>query len=114
MSSLNAPEKLVDMPLALVRNMVNLATSGFGVVVALAWNEVIQNAVKTYIDPYLGKNSGMASLVIYAVLMTTLAVVVTMQLTSLEKQLSNLPEKVRNVKNRVLFRRRPSVLPRTP
>jgi uncharacterized membrane protein (DUF106 family) len=87
-TALKSPQKLSEMPLVLIRNMVSLATSGFGVVVALAWNEVIQNAVKTYIDPYLGKNSGMVSLLIYAIVITILAVVVTMQLTSLEKQLT--------------------------
>lgn len=94
MANIKAPESLSEMPLALVKNMVSLATSGFGVVVALAWNSVIQKAVATYIDPYLGKNSGMVSMLIYAIIMTLLAVLVTMQLSALEKQLTLLNEKV--------------------
>lgn len=88
------PESIKELPVAIVKNMITLATSGFGVVVALAWNEVIQNAVKQYIDPYLGKNSGMVSLLIYAVVMTLLAVLVTMQLSGLERKLEMLNQRV--------------------
>jgi hypothetical protein len=95
MSKLEAPKSLTDFPLAVIKSMIGLATSGFGVVVALAWNEFIQNAVKNYIDPYLGKNSGMISLFIYALVVTTLAVVVTMQLTSLQSKFEQLEEKVK-------------------
>ena len=67
-----------------------LATSGFGVVVALAWNEAIKATVSTYIDPYLGESSGVISLFIYAVVMTTLSVLVTMQLAGIQKRLEHL------------------------
>ena len=95
MSNIKSPESLKEFPLAIVKNMVALSTSGFGVVVALAWNEVIQKAVVEYIDPYLGKNSGMVSLLIYAVMMTLLAVIVTMQLSGLERKLEVLNERLR-------------------
>lgn len=84
--------------------MIALATSGFGVVVALAWNEAIKNTVETYVDPYLGRGSGIASLLIYALLMTILAVLVTMQLSSIERKLEvinqALVEKAKKVKAR--------------
>lgn len=58
-----------------------LMTSGFGLVAALAWNELIKEVVKVYIKPIFGENSGLISLFIYAVLITGLAVLVTYQLS---------------------------------
>lgn len=92
-NTFNTPQSLKEMPLAIIKNMVTLATSGFGVVVALAWNEAIKSAVQTYIDPILGKNSGVVSLFIYAVIMTLLAVIVTMQLARLQKTLEDVTQR---------------------
>ena len=94
MSNLNPPQSLTEMPLSIIKNMVTLATSGFGVVVGLAWNEAISSTVRTYIDPILGKNSGVVSLFIYALVVTLLAVVVTMQLAQIQKTLENVNEKI--------------------
>lgn len=65
--------------------MLTLATSGFGLVAALAWNEVIQEIVNEYIKPLVGGSSGIISLFIYAVLVTVLAVVVTYNISRLVK-----------------------------
>jgi hypothetical protein len=94
MSKIESPKNLREFPLALVKNMTGLATSGFGVVVALAWNEAIKATVEHFIDPYLGKGSGVASLFIYATLMTTLAVVITMQLSNIQRKLEELNERI--------------------
>jgi hypothetical protein len=94
MSTIEPPQKIHELPISIVTNMVSLATSGFGLVVALAWNEFVRKLVELYIDPYLGKNSGLVSLFIYAVIMTILAVFVTMQLTALQKQVQELPQKI--------------------
>lgn len=67
--------------------MVTLGTSGFGLVAALAWNNVIQEVVNNYIKPYL-PNGGLLSLLLYASLITVLAVTVTYQLTRLLDQLN--------------------------
>ena len=83
------------MPLAILTNMVTLATSGFGVVVALAWNEAIKQTVATYIDPLLGETSGVISLFIYAIIMTLLAVLVTMQLAQLQKRAEVFGDKIK-------------------
>lgn len=65
-----------------IRQMLTLATSGFGFVAALAWNNVIQELVKTYVRRFLpGSDSSIISLLIYAVVVTVLAVVVTLQLS---------------------------------
>ena len=74
--------------------MVTLTTSGFGLVVALAWNQVVQKFVESYVDPYLGKNGGLISLFIYAVIITLLAVIVTMQLTNLQKKIETFHERI--------------------
>lgn len=93
MAAVESPESLRDFPLALVTQMITLSTSGFGVVVALAWNELIRQTIETYVKPYLGNGSGVISLLIYAVGVTILAVVVTMQLSTVQKNLENLKVK---------------------
>lgn len=99
MSKLESPTSIQEFPLALVKNMTTLATSGFGVVVALAWNEAIKSAVEQFIDPYLGKNSGVVSLFIYATIMTFLAVAVTMQLSTIQKRLEEFHERITQQKH---------------
>ena len=74
----------------LLKQMVTLATSGLGLVAALAWNNVIQDLVNNYIKPYLPKGSSVLSLLIYAILITVLAVLVTYNLTSIVEKLENL------------------------
>ena len=68
------------------RQMLTLATSGFGLVSALAWNNFIQELVNNYIKKFLPANSGLISLFLYAIIVTTLAVVVTLQLTRIIKK----------------------------
>jgi len=62
------------------KQLLTLATSAFGLVAALAWNAVIQEFVADYIKPLLGGASGIVSLLIYAVVVTILAVVITYNL----------------------------------
>jgi len=71
----------------IVKQMVTLSTSGFGLVAALAWNSVIQEFVNTYVKKLLPANSGIISLLIYALIITVLAVVVTVQLSKLSRRL---------------------------
>jgi len=73
----------------IVRQMLTLATSGFGLVAALAWNSVIQEFVNSYIKKWLPAESGIYSLLIYALIVTTIAVLVTMQLSKLVQKLEN-------------------------
>ena len=67
--------------------MIALSTSGFGLVAALAWNNVIQEFVSNYIKKYLDVGSGIISLLVYAILITALAVTVTYQLGKLAEKL---------------------------
>lgn len=81
------PQNPKDLPQAVVKQMLTLATSGFGLVAALAWNNVIKEAVDTFVKPYLPKSSGFISLFLYAIIVTALAVLVTLQLTRLSQRL---------------------------
>jgi hypothetical protein len=85
--------QIKTIPTAVIKQITALATSGFGLVSALAWNEVIKETVNTYIKPYVGQGSGLISLFIYAVIVTTLAVVITLQLSRLEAKIDNLNRK---------------------
>jgi hypothetical protein len=98
MAALKAPDKFKDFPRMLISQMILLSTGGFGVVVALAWNEFIKNLVEVYIKPYLGQGSGVFSLLVYAVVITLIAVLVTMQLTKIQKRLDTEVEEKINAK----------------
>ncbi|MCL5407497.1 MAG: DUF5654 family protein [Patescibacteria group bacterium] len=56
-----------------LKTMTQLATAGFGLVAALAWNE----AIKDFIDHFIKAGSGFISKLIYAIIVTLLAVLVT-------------------------------------
>jgi hypothetical protein len=71
-----------------VKQMLTLSTSAFGLVAALAWNSVIQEFVNSYVKKWLPSGSGIISLLIYAVIVTLLAVFVTLQLSRLSERLS--------------------------
>jgi small basic protein len=70
----------------LTTQMLQLITSGFGVVAALAWNDAIQTFVKEYVEQIFPK-SGLISKFIYATLITTLIVLVTYQLSTIAAKL---------------------------
>ena len=71
----------------LLEEMLRLSTSGFGLVAALSWNELIKTAIAQYVEPFVGKDSGIISLLIYAVIVTVLAVTVTYSLTRLKDKI---------------------------
>lgn len=73
----------------LVRQMLTLATSGFGLVAALAWNSLIQSFVEDYIKIWLPESGKITSLLVYAVIVTILAVTVTYQLSKILSKLEN-------------------------
>lgn len=65
----------------ILKQMLNLSTAGFGLVAALAWNNVIQEFVNSYIKRWIPGGAGIISLIIYAVVMTIMAVVITYNLS---------------------------------
>lgn len=88
-----APQSMKEFPLAFVQETITLATSGFGLVVALAWNEFVKDLINLYIQPFFGDSSGLISKFIYAIIMTVLAILVTMQLVRVEQTLEYVLEK---------------------
>lgn len=70
----------------LASQMLTLATSGFGLVAALAWNQTIQGFVKEFIEPKI-PGSGLISQLIYALIITILAVFITYQLSKIASHL---------------------------
>ncbi len=57
---------------AYLQTMISLASAAFGVVAALAWNSAITTLFKTV----LGSGAELASLFIYAIVVTAIAVLV--------------------------------------
>ncbi len=72
-----------------LKTMVQLATAGFGLVAALAWNETIKDIIDRFISP----GSGLISRLIYAILVTLLAVIVTYYLGRLTQEAKEEEEK---------------------
>lgn len=68
-----------------LKQLITLSTSALGLVAALAWNETIQQVVKEFIEPRI-PGSGILSRLIYALLITTLAVFVTLQLSRIAQK----------------------------
>jgi hypothetical protein len=71
----------------IIKQITILSTSAFGLVAALAWNSVIQEFVNTYVKKWLPAGSGIISLLIYAVIITVLAVFITLQLSKLSEKI---------------------------
>jgi hypothetical protein len=65
---------------------LKLATGAFGLIAALAWNQVIQEVVNVYVKPFFGEGSGLVSLIIYAVVITILVVIVTYQVSKITEE----------------------------
>lgn len=84
---MEAKKQSKEMAKAMIKQMIALSTAGFGLVAALAWNNVIQEAVTTYIKPFLPQGSAIISLFIYALVVTSLAVVVTYVLMKMTAKL---------------------------
>jgi hypothetical protein len=76
-----------SLHIAVLKQVITLSTSGFAVVAALAWNNAIQELVAVYIKPYLPQGSGLASLLLYAILVTGIAVAITINLSKLLEKL---------------------------
>ena len=93
---MNKKKKERRFHLAILKQLVTLSTSGFGLVAALAWNSVIQEFVNTYIKPYFTSGSTLISLLIYAIIITVLAVTITYNLIKLTEKVEELDERIRN------------------
>jgi hypothetical protein len=79
--------------LAAVKQMLTLATTGFGLVAALAWNELIRTFINDYIRTRISVGSAMVSLTIYAIFVTIFAVIIILQLSRLVERLGEKEKK---------------------
>jgi hypothetical protein len=68
-----------------LKTMTQLATAGFGVAAALAWNSAIQGLINRFISP----GSGLRSQLFYALVVTILAVIVTYALGKMSQKAHN-------------------------
>lgn len=67
---------------------LTLIISSLGLVAALAWNEAIKQYVALYIQPYFFKGSGVLSLFIYALTITIITILVTLQLNHISEKVT--------------------------
>lgn len=65
-----------------LKTMLQLATTAFGLVAALAWNE----AIKALFARIFGQNSGLVWLFVYAVAVTIIVTIVTSKLSKLAEK----------------------------
>lgn len=72
------PRKIISESLALM-------TTAFGLVAALAWNE----AIKTLIAEVVPRGQGVMSLFIYAIVVTAVAVVISMRLLNIKERIDS-------------------------
>ena len=70
-----------------IRQMLQLTTTGFGLVAALAWNDLIQTTIDEYVKNSISFGSALISKVLYAIIITSLAVGITLQLSRLLKKI---------------------------
>ncbi len=79
-----------------LKTMISLATAGFGLAAALAWNTAIQGMIKQLIPD---TSSGLWSQVYYAIIVTAVAVFVTYTLGKmLQKEEEELQEAIEDKK----------------
>jgi len=71
-----------DLRSEFLKTMTQLATAGFGLVAALAWNDAIQSLINRFIEP----GDGLRSKLFYALLVTVLAVLITYYLGKLTQK----------------------------
>ena len=59
-----------------MKTIITLVTTAFGLVAGLAWNDAIQKLIETFV----GSGDALSGLFIYAIVVTIIAVVVTILL----------------------------------
>ena len=71
----------------LIEELTRLITTSFGLMAALAWRGVIQEFINNYLKKFFGQASGLISEVIFALIVTVLAVIVTWRLAKIKDRL---------------------------
>lgn len=85
-----------ELPSNIIKQMVTLAASGFSLVAALAWNDLIKSVIETYVKPYAARGSGVLAQLIYAIAVTILVVLMTYQLAWIQEKFEKKEEEKKN------------------
>ncbi|MBI2621462.1 MAG: hypothetical protein HYW63_02330 [Candidatus Levybacteria bacterium] len=72
--------------LEFVKQLLTLSTAGFGLAAALAWNSLIQQILNEYVKSRLGEGVIFSGF-LYAIIVTLVAVLVTLQLSKIVRRL---------------------------
>lgn len=75
-----------ELPGTIIRQMATLAMSGFSLVAALAWNDLIKAFIEEFVKPYVSKGSGIVAQFIYALAITVVVVLITYQLAWIQEK----------------------------
>jgi hypothetical protein len=81
-----------ELPGTILRQMAVLATSGFSLVAALAWNDLIKVFIEEFVKPYVSKGSGIIAQLIYALAITIFVVLITYQLAWIQEKFEKKKE----------------------
>lgn len=80
----NVRRTVREMELEFFKSISGMLTAAFGLVAALAWNELVKSWIQVYIAP----GSTVVSQFLYAVIVTIIAVLVAWQLGSIARRLT--------------------------
>ncbi len=85
-------EEIEEFQQTFLNELTKLITSSFGLMAALSWRDVVREFIDNYIRRFLGNASGLVSEFIFALVITTLAVVITWRLAKLKDKLLHKKE----------------------
>lgn len=74
-----------------LKTIIQLSTAAFALVAALAWN----NAIQEFLNRFFTSGAGLKSKFAYAIIVTVVAVVVTVILANLQQEACNDEQKKR-------------------
>lgn len=80
-----------ELRIEFFERFATLASGAFTFVAGLAWNDAVQNLIKQYISP--GKT--VLSQVIYAVIVTIVAIIAIMQINGIAKRLEKTKDEIK-------------------
>ena len=86
-------QELGEFQRTFLEEIGRLITSSFGLLAALAWRGVIREFVQVYIKRFLGEASGILSELIFALIISFLAVFITWRISKIKKKLFSNKEK---------------------
>ena len=83
----NSREEDKKFHLEIVKQTIALSTAGFALAAALAWNSFIQEFINTYVKRFLPGDGKLVSMLIYASVVTVLAVAITYYLSKIASRI---------------------------